>query len=283
MYDEPIEMINDMIEVVENSYLTIERTQKLTNFLSSLVVSVPRSVAQWFESLTEEEKQLDKLYKLNKRMYLPQNVYDWLNGQQDNFYTIVKNMILFGYTEVPEVIIKSPSAWDTQETYYVYKEYDDGDCYFISGYIGYATRFTEDEANKEMQLLRVYWQLEEVQIMKDLSKIIDNLKSVIYYNADRRESVIEAFEYLQSLKPTVPKFVADWYNDNFNDGVDYMISTIRDVDLADANIYDWFELMADNGKFNTYDIIEIIIVKMYLFGYEVMEWNQYLGSALMNT
>ena len=31
--------------------------------------------------------------------------------------------------------------------------------------------------------------------------------------------------------------------------------------------------MADNGKFNTYDIIEIIIVKMYLFGYEVMEWN----------
>lgn len=166
MYDEPIEMINDMIEVVENSYLTVERTEKLTNFLSSLVVSVPRSVAQWFESLTEEEKQLDKLYKLNKRMYLPQNVYDWLNGQQDNFYTIVKNMILFGYDEVSEVIIKSPSTWDTQETYYVYKEYDGGDCYFISSYIGDATRFTEEEAKKVMQLLRVDWELEEVQIMK---------------------------------------------------------------------------------------------------------------------
>lgn len=162
MYDEPIEMINDMIEVVENSYLTVERTEKLTNFLSSLVVSVPRSVAQWFESLTEEEKQLDKLYKLNKRMYLPQNVYDWLNGQNDNFYTIVKNMILFGYTEVSEVIIKSPQSWDTQETYYVYKEYDNGDCYFISGYIGDATRFTVEEAKKVMQLLRVDWELEEV-------------------------------------------------------------------------------------------------------------------------
>lgn len=162
MYDEPIEMINDMIEVVENSYLTVERTEKLTNFLSSLVVSVPRSVARWFESLPEEEKKLDNIGKLNVRMYLPQNVYDWLNGQQDNFYTIVKNMILFGYTEVPEVIIKSPSAWDTQETYYVYKEYDDGDCYFISGYIGDATRFTEEEANKVMQLLRVDWELEEV-------------------------------------------------------------------------------------------------------------------------
>lgn len=283
MYDEPIEMINDMIEVVENSYLTVERTEKLTNFLSSLVVSVPRSVARWFESLPEEEKQLDRLNKLNKRMYLPQNVYDWLNGQSDNFYTIVKNMILFGYTEVSEVIIKSPSTWDTQETYYVYKEYDGGDCYFISSYIGDATRFTEDEAKKVMQLLRVDWELEEVQSMKDLRKIIDNLKSVIYYNADRKESVIEAFEYLQSLKPTVPKFVADWYNENFNDGVDYMISTIRDVDLADANIYDWFELMAENGKFNTYDIIEIIIVKMYLFGYEVQSWDQYLESILINT
>lgn len=80
MYDEPIDIINDMIEVVENSYLTVERTEKLTNFLSSLVVSVPRSVAQWFESLTEEEKQLDNIGKLNVRMYLSQNVYDWLNG-----------------------------------------------------------------------------------------------------------------------------------------------------------------------------------------------------------
>jgi hypothetical protein len=49
--------------------------------------------------------------------------------------------------------------------------------------------------------------------VRDLSEIINNLKSVIYYNADRKESVIEAFEYLQSLKPTVPKFVADWYNE----------------------------------------------------------------------
>lgn len=162
MYDEPIDMINDIIEVVENSYLTVERTEKLTNFLSSLVVDVPRSVAQWFESLSEKEKKLDNIEKLNVRMYLPQNVYDWLNGQKDNFYTIVKNMILFGYNEVSEVIIKSPSSWDTQETYYVYKEYDDGDCYFISGYIGDATRFTVEEAKKVMQLLRVDWELEEV-------------------------------------------------------------------------------------------------------------------------
>ena len=162
MYDEPIDMINDIIEVVENSYLTVERTEKLTNFLSSLVVDVPTSVAKWFESLTEKEKKIDSIEKLNVRMYLPQNVYDWLNGQKDNFYTIVKNMILFGYNEVSEVIIKSPSSWDTQETYYVYKEYDDGDCYFISGYIGDATRFTVEEAKKVMQLLRVDWDLEEV-------------------------------------------------------------------------------------------------------------------------
>lgn len=151
----------NIVDLVERSSIRTDIAENLADVLKGLIVSVPRSVARWFESLPEEEKQLDKLYKLNKRMYLPQNVYDWLNGQQDNFYTIVKNMILFGYTEVPEVIIKSPSAWDTQETYYVYKEYD-GDCYFISGYIGDATRFTEEEANKVMQLLRVDWELEEV-------------------------------------------------------------------------------------------------------------------------
>lgn len=161
-FNEPETKIEEIIEVIKNSYLTVERTEKLTNFLSSLVVSVPKSVAKWFESLSEEEKKLDNIEKLNVRMYLPQNVYDWLNGQKDNFYTIVKNMILFGYNEVSEVIIKSPSAWDTQETYYVYKEYDDGDCYFISSYIGDATRFIEDEAKKVMQLLRVDWELEEV-------------------------------------------------------------------------------------------------------------------------
>lgn len=96
-------------------------------------------------------------------MYLPQNVYDWLNGQNDNFYTIVKNMILFGYDEVQEVIIKSPSAWDTQETYYVYKEYDNGDCYFISGYIGDAHLFTKTEAEQALKELNVNWKIIKVK------------------------------------------------------------------------------------------------------------------------
>lgn len=153
----------NIVDLVERSSIRTDIAENLADVLKGLIVSVPKSVAKWFESLPEEEKQLDKLYKLNKRMYLPQNVYDWLNGQNDNFYTIVKNMILFGYTEVSEVIIKSPSTWDTQETYYVYKEYDDGDCYFISGYIGDATRFTKEEAEKAMKELNVNWGIAKVK------------------------------------------------------------------------------------------------------------------------
>lgn len=93
------------------------------------------------------------------------------------------------------------------------------------------------------------------------------------YNQEDIDDVCVFLEGLEGIQPYVPKFVAEWYNENRNSGIDYMINTIKDVDLADANIYDWFELMAENGKFNTYDIIEIIIVKMYLFGYEVYEWN----------
>lgn len=108
--------------------------------------------------------------------------------------------------------------------------------------------------------------------MKDLSKIIDNLKSVIYYNADRKESVIEAFDYLQSLQPKVPKFLADWYDENSYHGVDYMIDKIKRIeDLQNDKIYDWFDLIAEDGEVN--DMITKTIVKMYLFGYEVMEWN----------
>lgn len=53
-----------------------ERQDKALEFLKSLIVDVPTSVAKWFESLPEKEKKLDNIEKLNVRMYLPQNVYD---------------------------------------------------------------------------------------------------------------------------------------------------------------------------------------------------------------
>ena len=51
-----------------------------------------------------------------------------------------------------------------------------------------------------------------------------------------------------------------------------MINKIERIDdLQNEKIYDWFDLLAEDGEVN--DMITKTIVKMYLFGYEVMEWN----------
>lgn len=72
----PREAIMNIVDLVERSSIRTDIAENLADVLKGLIVSVPRSVARWFESLPEEEKQLDRLNKLNKRMYLPQNVYD---------------------------------------------------------------------------------------------------------------------------------------------------------------------------------------------------------------
>ena len=93
---------------------------------------------------------------------------------------------------------------------------------------------------------------------------------MIYNNAVNKDIIIEMFEYLQSLQPKVPKFLADWYDENSYRGVDYMIDKIERIDdLQNENIYDWFDLLAEDGEVN--DMITKTIVKMYLFGYEVIK------------
>lgn len=108
--------------------------------------------------------------------------------------------------------------------------------------------------------------------MNDLNEMIYELKNMIYNNTINKDTIIEVFEYLQSLQPKVPKFLADWYDENSYRGVDYMINKIERIDdLQNEKIYDWFDLLAEDGEVN--DMITKTIVKMYLFGYEVMEWN----------
>ena len=51
-----------------------------------------------------------------------------------------------------------------------------------------------------------------------------------------------------------------------------MIRYIKAVDdLEDERVYDWFTLISQDDY--TDDMIAKTIVKMYLFGYEVQEWN----------
>lgn len=108
--------------------------------------------------------------------------------------------------------------------------------------------------------------------MNDVNEMIYELKNMIYNNTVNKDTIIEVFEYLQSLQVKVPKFLAEWYNENSYRGVDYMIDKIERIDdLQNEKIYDWFDLLAEDGEVS--DMITKTIVKMYLFGYEVMEWS----------
>ena len=42
--------------------------------------------------------------------------------------------------------------------------------------------------------------------MNDVNEMIYELKNMIYNNTVNKDTIIEVFEYLQSLQPKVPKF-----------------------------------------------------------------------------
>lgn len=108
--------------------------------------------------------------------------------------------------------------------------------------------------------------------MNDVNEMIYELKNMIYNNAVNKDTIIEVFDYLQSLQSKVPKFLADWYDENSYRGVDYMIEKVKRIDdLENEKIYDWFDLISEDGE--VHDMITKTIVKMYLFGYEVQSWN----------
>lgn len=108
--------------------------------------------------------------------------------------------------------------------------------------------------------------------MSDVNEMIYELKNMIYNNTVNKDTIIEVFEYLQSLQVKVPKFIADWYEENSYHGVYDMIRYIKAVDdLEDERVYDWFTLISQDDY--TDDMIAKTIVKMYLFGYEVQEWS----------
>lgn len=110
--------------------------------------------------------------------------------------------------------------------------------------------------------------------MSDVSEMIYELKNMIYNNTVNKDTIIEVFEYLQSLQPKVPQFIADWYEDVIDDGVYYAICLAVEPDTSELKrIHDWFELLTLHDDVKTDDVIAATFVRMSIFGYEVQEWN----------
>ena len=107
------------------------------------------------------------------------------------------------------------------------------------------------------------------QGFKRVMDIVDRFETFCVEDVTMKDSAIH---FLNSLQVKVPKFIADWYEENSYHGVYDMIRYIKAVDdLEDERVYDWFTLISQDDY--TDDMIAKTIVKMYLFGYEVQEWN----------
>lgn len=111
--------------------------------------------------------------------------------------------------------------------------------------------------------------------MNDVNEMIYELKNMIYNNTINKDIIIEVFEYLQSLQPKVPKFLADWYEANINIGVYNLVRLVsQTLTMERERLYDWFRLISLHDKDVEVDEVATqIFTRMYLFGYEVMEWN----------
>lgn len=95
---------------------------------------------------------------------------------------------------------------------------------------------------------------------------------------DNRSACTQAVQYLRALKPKVPTFVAYWYETNIEIGISTLImNMIEPMDERDSDsnkVLQWFTLLSQDDPNNHEDDLAMLtLARMYLFGYEVQEWN----------
>ena len=103
-------------------------------------------------------------------------------------------------------------------------------------------------------------------------ELIEEIKGLKYYNASKRPLVdrglvLDLVEKLdEPQKPVVPKFVADWYEENKNNLDKNIYDCIVGWGIHSKKIRDW---MRETSPFQT-------LVNMHQFGYTVEREKRYL-------
>lgn len=113
--------------------------------------------------------------------------------------------------------------------------------------------------------------------MNELDIITDHLDDMAEF-IDNRSACADAVKYLRALKPKVPTFVAYWYEQNISIGISTLImNLIEPMDRLDSDsvkVFQWFKLLSqDDPNHHEDDLAVLTLTRMYLFGYEVQEWN----------
>lgn len=94
-----------------------------------------------------------------------------------------------------------------------------------------------------------------------IDKVIETMQTASVFLIDplTMNDAINSVNYLKWLKPTVPQYVADWFEDNSEGSVKYWVTHFEKHDTPDY-IADWL---------NKQDDFFMTLAKMEEFGYFV--------------
>ena len=112
--------------------------------------------------------------------------------------------------------------------------------------------------------------------MSNLDKALETLKETKKGTQWGDQKHKEAIEYLESLKPTIPIFVARWFEDSIKNQmsiytiVDYYASSDSRLPIE---ISSWMETLDEGSR------IEIILANMRQFGYNIQYETKYIIKA----
>lgn len=112
--------------------------------------------------------------------------------------------------------------------------------------------------------------------MSNLDKALETLKETKKGTQWGDQKHKEAIEYLESLKPTIPIFVARWFEDSIKNQmsiytiVDYYASSDSRIPIE---ISSWMETLDEGSR------IEIILANMRQFGYNIQYDTKYIIKA----
>lgn len=113
--------------------------------------------------------------------------------------------------------------------------------------------------------------------MNELDIITGRLDDMAEF-IDNKSACSEAVRYLRALKPKVPTFVAYWYEQYISIGISTLIMNLIEpmdgLDSDSTKVFQWFKLLSqDDPNHHEDDLAILTLTRMYLFGYEVQEWN----------
>lgn len=105
--------------------------------------------------------------------------------------------------------------------------------------------------------------------MNELDIITDNLDDMAEFIDNRR--LFRSCAIFKRIKTESPKYVINWYEEHIYHGIADAIRFAQDVDsLEDQRVYNWFQLLSDEESAFYDDTVVQTLVRMYLFGYEVV-------------